>query len=362
METLTVALGARAYPVHVGRGLLSHSELFLPRLTGEEVLIVTDANVAPHWLPRLLTALAGRRVLTATLPPGESQKTLAVVEKLVGQLLEARFGRNCTLVALGGGVIGDLAGFTAACYQRGVAFIQTPTTLLAQVDAAIGGKTAVNHALGKNMIGAFHQPSAVVADIDTLATLPEREFRAGLAEVIKHGLIADAGFFAWCEDHAMALLDRDPAALVHAVIVCCRIKAAIVARDERESGERALLNYGHTFAHAIEAAQRYEGWLHGEAVAAGMALAARLATARGMLPRDDAARIMRLLGRLGLPVAAPAGLAPETLRTFMARDKKNRAGRLRFVLLETIGRARLVDDVPEEALMTILTAAAGVSA
>jgi 3-dehydroquinate synthase len=269
-------------------------------------------------------------------------------------MLEARLERGCTLVALGGGVVGDVAGFAAACYQRGVRFVQIPTTLLAQVDSSVGGKTAVNHELGKNMIGAFHQPSAVIADTATLNTLPDRELRAGLAEVIKYGLIQDLDFLVWLETNLDALLARDPAALAEAVRRSCEHKAAVVAADERESGLRALLNLGHTFGHAIEHALGYGAWLHGEAVAAGMCLAAEMSVRLGRISRADADRVARLLARADLPVAPPPEIAPATLLEAMSLDKKNKDGRIRLVLFEALGRAALCDDYPQDALLATL--------
>ena len=291
-----------------------------------------------------------------TLPDGEGFKTLQDVNRVFDALLEAGADRRTVLVALGGGVVGDMAGFAAATFQRGVPFIQVPTTLLAQVDSSVGGKTGVNHALGKNMIGAFHQPLAVIADTDTLLTLPQRQLGAGLAEVVKHGAIRDGGFFAWLEAHALALRDRDPQALAQAIHRSCEIKAEVVAADERETGERALLNFGHTFGHAIEAAQGYGQWLHGEAVAAGMVLAARFSASEGRLDAPGADRLAALLAGLGLPVKPPA-MTPARWLEFMARDKKNQQGRITLILLEALGRAVIVKDTRAEALEAFLAAA-----
>ena len=287
------------------------------------------------------------------IPDGETHKNWNTLHDLVTRLLEMQAERSTTLVALGGGVVGDVAGFAAAIYQRGMRFVQIPTTLLAQVDSSVGGKTAVNHPLGKNMIGAFHQPDAVLIDIDCLATLPARELAAGLAEVVKYGAIRDAAFFAWLESHLDRLLAREPAALEEAVAVSCRIKAGIVAADERETGERALLNFGHTFGHAIEAAQGYGNWLHGEAVAAGMVIAARLSQRRGMLPAGDAERLVDLLRRSGLPVAAPS-LPLARWMSLMAQDKKVAEGAIRFILLEALGWAVIAGDVAQDDLAAVL--------
>lgn len=347
MQTLRVALGERSYPIHIGTGLLDRADLILPCLAEKRVAVVTNTTVAPLFLERIAAALAGAGVaaIRIVVPDGEEHKDWPALTAIFDALLEHRCDRHITLVALGGGVIGDLAGFAAATYQRGVAYIQVPTTLLAQVDSSVGGKTAINHRLGKNMIGAFHQPRLVLADMDTLKSLPERELRAGLAEVIKHGLIRDPEFFAWLESRIDRLLARDPEALARAVLRSVEIKAEIVAQDERETGVRALLNFGHTFGHAIETGLGYGAWLHGEAVAAGMVMAADLSQRLGYLPQADASRIRSLLRRAGLPVAAK-GLTPQRMLELMSVDKKVRGGRIRFVLLERIGSAMIRDDVP----------------
>jgi 3-dehydroquinate synthase len=357
MERLNVALAERSYPILIGTGILHDAALYAPALRDGPVVVITDTNVARLCLKPLLDALAAHAPAVLTVPAGEASKTLATVEHLVGELLIRQCDRNTTLVALGGGVIGDLVGFTAACYQRGVDFIQVPTTVLAQVDSAVGGKTAVNHPRGKNMIGAFHQPRAVVADAATLRTLPRREVAAGVAEIIKYGLIADAEFHAWLEEHLAALLSLEAQAVTYAVAHSCRIKAAIVARDEREAGERALLNLGHTFAHAFETALGYGVWLHGEAVGLGMVLAARLAVALGMAPADTASRTHSLVGAAGLPLHLPHPLDPNELLALMATDKKAQRGRLRLVLPERIGMARVVADVDPAALTAVLASA-----
>ena len=356
MESLRVALGSRSYPIHIGAGLISSAELYAPHVSGGSAAIVTDAVVAPLYLSKVKNALAGARVTEMIVPDGEQSKDWQTLNRVFDALLAARCGRDTLVIALGGGVIGDLAGFAAAIYQRGVAFLQVPTTLLAQVDSSVGGKTAINHALGKNMIGAFHQPRAVIADVATLDTLPERELRAGLAEVIKHGFALDASFVSWLEANIERLLARDRAALTHAVRRSCELKARIVAEDEREAGSRALLNFGHTFAHAIEAGTGYGAWLHGEAVATGMVMAAELSVLMGHLKKTDVGRVRDLLKRARLPVSGPA-LAPERLMALMALDKKAAKGRTRFVVLEAIGRARLDADVDDAAVRRAIVAA-----
>jgi 3-dehydroquinate synthase len=298
--TYRVELGRRSYPILIGAGLIARPDLFDQYLFGRDVLLVSDTTVAPLYAAGVVGALGSRRVVEAILPDGEHHKTLANVARLIDVLVANRFGRDCTVIALGGGVVGDMAGFAAATYQRGVAFVQVPTTLLAQVDSAVGGKTAVNHPGGKNLIGAFHQPHLVVSDTSTLSTLPGRELRAGLAEVIKYGLICDPELFAWIEAHLGKLLSKDPAALAHVIRRSCEIKAAIVGRDEREQGERALLNFGHTFGHAAEAATAYREWLHGEAVGAGMVMAAAMSRECGLLSAPEAARVRRLVELAGL--------------------------------------------------------------
>jgi len=351
MQTLGVALGERSYPIHIGVGLLDRTDLVLPCLAQKKVAVVTNTTVAPLFMERLAGALARRgvEVVRIVVADGEKHKDWGTLNTIFDALLEQRCGRDCTLVALGGGVIGDLAGFAAATYQRGVQYIQVPTTLLAQVDSSVGGKTAINHPLGKNMIGAFHQPKLVLADLDTLKTLPERELRAGIAEVVKYGLIRDAAFFDWLEANLDRLLARDPDALGHAVMRSVAIKAEVVGKDERERGLRQLLNFGHTFGHAIETGLGYGAWLHGEAVAAGMVMAADLSRELGFLSKADTGRIGSLLERAGLPVAAP-GIDPTRMRQLMSVDKKAREGRIHFVLLERLGAATLRADVPAAAI------------
>lgn len=342
MDTLSVELGERGYPIHIGRGLLHQPDLLGDRVSGRRVVVVSNETVAPlylHTLQDTLSAAGAGAVDALVLPDGERHKNLETLERIYTGLLQRRLDRGDLLVALGGGVIGDLTGFAAATYQRGIDFIQVPTTLLAQVDSSVGGKTGVNHPLGKNMIGAFHQPRMVLVDTDTLNTLPDRELSAGLAEVIKYGLIDDAEFFAWLEEHLPALRAREPGALAHAIRRSCADKARVVAQDERESGRRALLNLGHTFGHAIETGMGYGQWLHGEAVAAGTVMAADLSLRLGWLGAGERERIVRLLQAAGLPVEPPPGLGPERFREIMAVDKKVQRGRLRLVLLQGIGRA-----------------------
>jgi 3-dehydroquinate synthase len=355
MESLRVALGSRSYPIHIGAGLISSPELYAPHLTGGRVAVVTNTVIAPLYLETVKKATGASTQII--VPDGEQAKSWETLNRIFDALLQARCGRDTLVIALGGGVIGDLAGFAAAVYQRGVPFVQVPTTLLAQVDSSVGGKTAINHPLGKNMIGAFHQPLAVISDVATLDTLPERELRAGVAEVIKHGLALDAGFVDWLEANVEKILNRDRAALTHAVRRSCELKARIVSQDEREAGARALLNFGHTFGHAIEAATGYGAWLHGEAVAAGMVMAAELSALMGHLKKTEVSRVRDLLRRAGLPVTGPA-LAPERLMELMALDKKAAKGRMRFVVLEAIGRAALRADVDDAAVRRAVVAAA----
>ncbi len=351
METIVVALGSRSYPIHIGPDLLAKPELY--GVTAKQVLIVTNDVVAPLYLKPVQAALRGRELETVIVPDGERHKTLATFTTVIDRLIDARFHRDCCLVALGGGVIGDLVGFAAASYQRGVDFVQLPTTLLAQVDSSVGGKTAVNHPRAKNMIGSFHQPIAVLADTATLRTLPPRELGAGLAEIIKYGVIVDAPFFAWLEEHVDDLRRLDATALTHAIKRSCEIKAAIVAEDEREQGRRALLNLGHTFGHALEAIGNYERWLHGEAVAVGIVLAARTSVALGSLAARDADRIERLLARAGLPVKA-SGVDPAELLEHMRGDKKaDRAG-LRLILIRALGDAAVTRAPAEDKLRAVL--------
>lgn len=354
MRELQVELGARRYPIRIGAGLLDGGVDWNTLLPGRHVLIVSDRNVAPLYLARVERALAGKNIGTLVIPAGEQEKNLQRFGEAIDALASLGASRDATVVALGGGVVGDLAGFAAASWMRGVRFVQLPTTLLAMVDSSVGGKTAVDIPAGKNLVGAFHQPSAVIADTDTLATLPLRELRAGLAEVVKYGAIGDAAFFDWIEARAEALLARDTDAIGEAIERCCRHKAGVVARDETEQGERALLNFGHTFGHAIEAGQGFGGLLHGEAVAVGMVLAARLSARLGRAPSQDTDRLQALLERFGLPVAIPGGLDASGLLDRMKLDKKAVSGRLRLVLWRGLGEAEIAADVPEAEVLAVL--------
>lgn len=359
METLIVGLGERSYPIHIARGILGRAELLLPHLPHKRTAIVTNTTVAPLYLQQLQDMLHshGVSVVPIILPDGEQYKNAETLSLIYDALLTQRCERNTPLIALGGGVVGDMTGYAAATYLRGVPFIQIPTTLLAQVDSSVGGKTGINHPLGKNMIGAFYQPQVVLADVATLDTLPDRELRAGIAEVIKYGLIRDLPFFEWLEQNMQKLLVRDADALQYAIARSCQSKAEVVAADERESGERALLNLGHTFGHAVENGMGYGVWLHGEAVAAGTILAADLSQRMGWLKAGDVARIRKLFEQAGLPVAAPA-LGKDRYLQLMGLDKKVQGGRIRFVLLKAIGGA-VVSEAPPELLRQTLDAIHG---
>jgi len=343
MVTLEVGFAERSYPIFIGPGLIDRQDIMCQGVVGSDVLLVTNETVAPLYLDRARQALQGLRVGELVLPDGEAFKTLETASRILDALVEGGFGRDATVMALGGGVVGDMAGFAAACYQRGVACVQVPTTLLSQVDSSVGGKTAVNHARGKNLIGAFHQPAAVVADTDTLATLDDRELRAGMAEVIKYGAILDRHFLDWQAANMERLLARDPDALTHAIRRSCELKAQVVMEDERERGRRAILNFGHTFGHAIETLTGYSKWLHGEAVAAGMVMAADFSVTTGMLDLSDAQRLRDLILSAGLPVMPPR-LAPEAFMKAMGHDKKVMAGRIRLVLLSGMGNALVMDE------------------
>ncbi len=345
MKSLKVALAERAYDIHIGRGLLDRGELLRAAIRGRQLLLLSNSTVAPLYAARIEAQLAGLAWRRFELPDGEAHKTLESAGKVFEALAALGAQRNACLIALGGGVVGDLGGFAAACWMRGIDFIQVPTTLLAMVDSSVGGKTAVNLPAGKNLVGAFWQPKLVLADTDTLSTLPPREYAAGLAEVVKYGAIGDADFLDWLERHAEALLARDPEVLAEAVHRSCAHKAAIVARDERETGERALLNFGHTYGHALETMGAYTRWLHGEAVAIGMVLAARLSAALGMAPAADAQRLAALLARFGLPTTRPADCAPQAIVELMRLDKKTLSDRLRLILWRGVGRAEIVDGV-----------------
>jgi len=358
VNTLTVQLGSRSYPILIGAGLRARADLLGQHVPGRDVLLVSNTIVAPLYADALKKGLGDRRIVEVTLPDGEAHKTLATVTRVLDVLVANRFGRDCTVVALGGGVVGDMAGFAAACYQRGVAYVQVPTTLLAQVDSSVGGKTGVNHPGGKNLIGAFHQPAAVIADTETLKSLPVRELRAGLAEVIKYGLICDEALFTWLEQNMEKLLAHDAAALTHAIRRSCEIKAEIVGRDEREQGDRALLNLGHTFGHALESVTGYTKWLHGEAVGAGLLMAATMSCESGLMPAASVERLRKLLERTGLPTDA-RDLKPDTVLEHMRIDKKVKSGRIRLVLMRAIGGSFVTADYPDAALQRTLEAHLG---
>jgi 3-dehydroquinate synthase len=349
-KTLQLELGERSYPIHIGPDLLSQTALYEPAIRGRQVMVISNDTVAPLYMDNVCEALRNYRLEQLVLPDGEQYKTLEVLNSIFDALLAKRFNRACCLVALGGGVVGDMVGFAAACYQRGVDFIQIPTTLLAQVDSSVGGKTGVNHPLGKNMIGAFHQPRMVLADTNTLNTLDDRQLSAGIAEIIKYGLIEDREFFEWLEANMTHLLERDTEALVYAIEHSCRCKAEIVAADERESGKRALLNLGHTFGHAIETGMGYGNWLHGEAVAAGMVMAADLSARHGWLSAADVTRIRALLTKARLPTDPPDEISRERFLELMAVDKKAMDDGLRLVLLDAIGKAKITADYDTERL------------
>jgi 3-dehydroquinate synthase len=355
MKTLNVSLGERSYPIYIGSGLLKQSELFKPWITGKSVFVVTNTTVGPLYSQSLIQTISSdaKSVHEIVLPDGESYKDWITLQKIFDALLTYGADRKSVLIALGGGVIGDMVGFAAASFMRGIRFIQVPTTLLAQVDSSVGGKTGINHPLGKNMIGAFHQPVAVIADLDTLKSLPPRELSAGLAEVIKHGAIADAEFFDWIEAHRQELLDCDSNAMSHAVECSCEIKSAVVAADEKESGIRAILNFGHTFGHAIESGLGYGEWLHGEAVGCGMVVAADLSSRLGYLQTEVAGRIKKLIAAMNLPDCAPK-LGNSRFFDLMRIDKKSEGGEIRYITLERIGKAKIeaVDDAIVDQVLT----------
>jgi len=355
MHTLHVDLGERSYPVYIGRDLLADSQLLARHVAGSQVVIVSNETVAPLYVEKVRALLGRRKLITEiVLPDGEQYKTLDTLANIFDRVMAENHNRTTTFIAVGGGVVGDITGFAAACYQRGVDFIQVPTTLLAQVDSSVGGKTAVNHPLGKNMIGAFYQPRAVLIDTNTLQTLPARELSAGLAEVVKYGLICDEPFYRWLQEQMPRLLAREEAALAEAIERSCTSKARVVAADEREGGIRAILNFGHTFGHAIETAQGYGQWLHGEAVATGMLLALELSARRGWIPASEVGDFCELLRGMHLPVQAPLDMTAQAFLELMARDKKVVDGRLRLILLKAIGDADIVDDVSESELVNLL--------
>jgi 3-dehydroquinate synthase len=354
MAILNVELGSRSYPIYIDSGLINSTDLLSNYIHSKRVCIVTNDIVAPLYLEAFKNKLDDFIVDEIILPDGEAEKSLANFNVIMSHLLTHEHGRDTTLVALGGGVIGDIHGFAAACYQRGVDFIQVPTTLLSQVDSSVGGKTAVNHPLGKNMVGAFYQPKAVFIDIDSLKTLPVREFNAGMAEVIKYGILGDNNFFLWLENNLSAIKSGDKDILAAMIEKCCQCKADIVAQDEKESGIRALLNLGHTFGHAIEAEQGYGNWLHGEAVATGMVLAAKLAVAMNLLKVSELRRIEAIILAFDLPIIAPENMGLAEFVRHMRRDKKNIAGKLRFIIPTEIGKSEMRDDVTQETLQAIL--------
>ncbi len=355
MKTITVELGERSYPIYVGNDLLGKKELFSENIRSKQVMVVSNTTVAPLYLEKVVQSLQDFNVETMILADGEQYKTLDAVNEIITALLEKGFGRDSYLLALGGGVIGDITGFTAACYQRGIDFIQIPTTILAQVDSSVGGKTGVNHIAGKNMIGAFHQPQAVIADISVLSTLNDREVSAGLAEVVKYGLIRDAKFFDWLEDNVDKLVNRDAETLTYIIEQSCRNKTDVVAEDERESGVRATLNLGHTFGHAIETGLGYGAWLHGEAIGLGMLMAAGLSQRMGWIDSEVCNRIESILLKLNLPVTLPDDFAPEKMRELMSVDKKAKDGKLFLVLLKSIGEAVVTNKFDEELLMETIS-------
>lgn len=359
MRTVTVGLGARAYPIHIGEGLLARGDLFAPHLAQRKVAVITNTTVGALYLEQLTDTLhsLGMEIVPVVLPDGEEHKNWSTLNSIFDALLSNRLERKSALIALGGGVVGDLAGFAAATYQRGVPFIQVPTTLLAQVDSSVGGKTAINHPMGKNMIGAFHQPRMVLADTAMIKTLPDRELSAGLAEVIKYGLIMDVPFLEWLEANIGRLMARDPEALAHAVTRSCENKAQVVEADERETGQRALLNLGHTFGHAIETGLGFGVWLHGEAVAAGTIMAAQLSERMGSLTAAEVGRIERLFQSAGLPVDAPL-LGEDRYLELMGHDKKVENGKLRLVLLQALGKAVVTADFDMSALREVLARSA----
>ncbi|UGG98423.1 3-dehydroquinate synthase [Escherichia coli] len=356
MERIVVTLGERSYPITIASGLFNEPASFLPLKSGEQVMLVTNETLAPLYLDKVRGVLeqAGVNVDSVILPDGEQYKSLAVLDTVFTALLQKPHGRDTTLVALGGGVVGDLTGFAAASYQRGVRFIQVPTTLLSQVDSSVGGKTAVNHPLGKNMIGAFYQPASVVVDLDCLKTLPPRELASGLAEVIKYGIILDGAFFNWLEENLDALLRLDGPAMAYCIRRCCELKAEVVAADERETGLRALLNLGHTFGHAIEAEMGYGNWLHGEAVAAGMVMAARTSERLGQFSSAETQRIITLLTRAGLPVNGPREMSAQAYLPHMLRDKKVLAGEMRLILPLAIGKSEVRSGVSHELVLNAI--------
>lgn len=353
-NTLTVDLGDRSYPIHIGSGLLEQAELLIPHIHGNKVVIVSNTTVAPLYIEKIRALLTEFEVIDVILPDGESYKTMDTMQSILTSMLEQRCDRKTTVIALGGGVVGDITGFASACYQRGVNFIQIPTTLLSQVDSSVGGKTGVNHPLGKNMIGAFYQPQVVIIDTDTLDTLDDRQLAAGMAEVIKYGLLWDKAFLEWLDNNMQAMMQRDKALLSKAILRSCEIKADVVAQDEKESGVRALLNLGHTFGHAIETEMGYGEWLHGEAVAAGMVMAAEMSKNMQWLNDEDVAYTRAIIAKANLPVDPPVEMTPESFRKAMSIDKKVLNGVLRLILMKKLGNAIVTSDFTEEALQKVI--------
>ena len=357
MTTINVSLPERLYPIHIGPGILDHPQLYSPHIRGSTVVVITNTTIEPLYADQLKSAISSiAEVKTFVLPDGETHKHLNTVNSIFDFMLAIPCDRQTTVVALGGGVVGDIAGFAASCYQRGVAYLQVPTTLLAQVDSSVGGKTGVNHPLGKNMIGAFHQPQCVIADTNTLTTLPDRELKAGLAEVIKYGAICDAEFFSWLELNIDSVLNRDAEKLAYVIERSCQNKSRVVEEDERESGIRAILNFGHTFGHAIEAWLNYEQWLHGEAVAVGMVIGAGFSARLKMIDTSQAERISALIERTGLPTRPPAGMSTDDFLELMKLDKKVQSNTIRLILLKQIGEAVITSEYPENELRSTLDA------
>jgi len=354
MRQLNLDLGEKSYPIYIGQGLLSQSELLTKHIGGKQVMIVTNTTVAPLYLDKVKSLLVDCQVSTVVLPDGEQYKTLDTVNTIFSALLEARFDRSCTLIALGGGVVGDMTGYAAASYQRGVSFIQIPTTLLSQVDSSVGGKTGVNHALGKNMIGAFHQPKCVVIDVDTLDTLEDREYSAGMAEVIKYGFLGNAIFLDYLQNNINGLMARDKALIIESVYQSCEDKANIVAQDELEAGKRALLNLGHTFGHAIENTLGYGNYLHGEAISVGMLMAAKLSQLEDYLSVEDVNQVQDLLEKSNLPISISGKITASDFMAAMSVDKKVIDGNIRLILLKKLGDAFICDDYQNQLLDQVI--------
>jgi 3-dehydroquinate synthase len=353
-EKIDVSIGTKTYPIYIGHNLLKDTDILCTYVLSKQVVIISDSTVADLYLAKLRSKLVGKESYEFIIPPGEESKNLAYFEQIISFMLEKKINRSATIIALGGGVVGDIAGFVAASYQRGIKYIQVPTTLLSQVDSSVGGKTAVNHSLGKNMIGAFYQPIAVIADTATLATLSERDFNAGVAEVIKYGLIKEYSFLKWINDNITSILSYDETSLNHIVKLSCQTKAKIVELDERENGIRAILNLGHTFGHAIETFVGYGNWLHGEAIAAGMVMAANMSLRLGYLDESELEIVVRLLQKCSLPTQPPQAMRPQDFLDLMSRDKKNHGNSIRLILLKNLGEAFITDEYPKEVLAATL--------